>query len=131
MAKIKSFNINGLRGIKSNLSLNIDEKSVLLYGDNGTGKSSISDAFEWFYYDRIEHLASEEIGRGGIAALRNIFLGDDEKAYIDIEFANKEFDSYKSIYLKKGSYTSEYSVLRKRLYGYGSPVKFNSFLLLL
>jgi hypothetical protein len=31
------------------------------------------------------------------------------KAYIDIEFANKEFDSYKSIYLKKGSYTSEYS----------------------
>lgn len=109
MAKIKSFNINGLRGIKSDLLLNINEKSVLLYGDNGTGKSSISDAFEWFYYDRIEHLANEEIGRGGIAALRNIFLSNDDKAFINIDFTDTEFNSYKSILLKRGSYASEYS----------------------
>lgn len=109
MTKIKSFDIKGLRGIKSNLPLNIDGKSILLYGDNGTGKSSISDAFEWFFYDRIEHLSSEEIGRGGIAALRNVFLRDDEKAFISIEFTEEKFNSCKTIYLKKGSYAFEIS----------------------
>jgi chromosome segregation ATPase len=34
---------------------------LLAYGDNGSGKSSITDAIEWFYNDKIEHLAKAEI----------------------------------------------------------------------
>lgn len=73
--KIKNFKIKGLRGIRNDLFLELNNQSILLYGDNGSGKSSISDAFEWYYKDEIEHLISEEIDRkGGKTALRNIFL---------------------------------------------------------
>ena len=73
--KLKSLEISGFRGIRKDISIDLDSsKSILIYGDNGSGKSSIADAFEWFYYDKIEHLSSEEIGTKGIPALRNIFL---------------------------------------------------------
>lgn len=95
--KVNSFSIKGLRGIKGQLGLKLDSKSILLYGDNGTGKSSITDSFEWFFYDRVEHLAYEEIGRKG---LRNILLPANEKAFIDLEFTTSALNSIKSIYLK-------------------------------
>lgn len=109
MTKIESLNIKGLRGIKEGLPLKLDGKSLLIYGDNGSGKSSISDALEWFYYDRIEHLVSEEIGPKGIKAMRNIFLDDEETGSIRVEYTTRELNSDKSIYLKKGSLTSNYS----------------------
>ena len=37
MAKIKSINISGIRGVKDLLTLDLNKKSVLVYGDNGTG----------------------------------------------------------------------------------------------
>jgi len=40
-----------------------------------SGKSSITDAVEWFYYDRVDHLSTQEIGRGGIPALKELALG--------------------------------------------------------
>jgi len=109
MTKIESLNIRGLRGIKEGLPLKLDGKSLLIYGDNGSGKSSISDALEWFYYDRIEHLVSEEIGRKGIEAMRNILLDGEEAGSINIEYTTKELNSDKSIYFKKGTLTSDYS----------------------
>ncbi|MFA5015368.1 MAG: hypothetical protein WC549_07500 [Actinomycetota bacterium] len=95
--KILNFNIKGLRGIKGQLGMKLDSKSILLYGDNGAGKSSITDSFEWFFYDRVEHLAYEEIGRKG---LRNILLPIQENAFIDLEFTATSFNSKKSIFLK-------------------------------
>ena len=56
--KIKSISMKGLRGVKEELTLPLEQKSIILYGDNGTGKSSITDAIEWFYYGRIEHLSN-------------------------------------------------------------------------
>jgi AAA15 family ATPase/GTPase len=75
MAKIKSIKISGLRGVREPLTLDLNKKSVLVYGDNGTGKSSLTDSFEWFFYNKIEHLSNEEIGRKkGRDALRNILF---------------------------------------------------------
>jgi len=92
MVKIKSIDIYGIRGIKDCLTLDLKEKSVLVFGENGSGKSSLADAIEWYYSDGIKHLASEEIestkGRG---ALRNLFIPDSEDAYIAIQYSNNIF----------------------------------------
>jgi len=98
MAKIKSIKISGLRGVREPLTLDLNKKSVLVYGDNGTGKSSVTDSFEWFFYNKVDHLSNEEIGRRkGRDALRNIFIPDTEDGYIELTFDEKKLDSKKSI----------------------------------
>lgn len=95
MNKIKSINITGIRGVKDKFPLNLDKKSILIYGENGTGKSSLTDALEWFYKDKIEHLSSAEVGTKN--ALRNIFLPDSDEAKVEIFYANKNLDNEKTI----------------------------------
>jgi len=95
--KIKSINITGIRGVREGLNLSLDKKSLLIYGDNGTGKSSITDALEWFYNDSIEHLTGEEVGGKGKNALRNVFLNPSDEAKIEIQYSNKLLDNEKSI----------------------------------
>jgi len=46
--RIKSINIRAFRGIPT-LDLPLNGKSVLLKGENGTGKSSIIEALEFFF----------------------------------------------------------------------------------
>ncbi len=53
--KIKTINIHALRGIPD-LELQLDGKSLLLRGENGTGKSSIVDAIEYFFTGKIPYL---------------------------------------------------------------------------
>lgn len=95
--KIKKIEIKGLRGIKNKLELNLDSKSCLLFGENGSGKSSITDAIEWFYYNKIKHLSSEEIDKKGITAIRNINIPDNEISYINLEYSDNSFDCKKNI----------------------------------
>ena len=96
--KIKSIHIKGLRGVRHSLDLKPDQKSILMYGDNACGKSSITDVFEWFYYDRVEHLSVKEIeGKGGRSALRNYNLRDDEEALFKVQYSEKELDCEKKI----------------------------------
>jgi len=54
-AKIKKINIHAFRGIRD-LELELDEKCLLLRGENGTGKSSIVEAIEFFFTGKISHL---------------------------------------------------------------------------
>jgi len=110
MIKIKSLHMKGFRGVKEELSLELNSKSVLLFGDNGTGKSSITDAIEWFYKDLVDHLSNEEIDRkGGLTALRNIFIADAEKCSVEIDFIDNNLNSQKSVILKKSNLEVENS----------------------
>jgi len=95
--KIKSINITGIRGVREGLNLSPNKKSLLIYGDNGTGKSSITDALEWFYNDSIEHLTGEEVGGKGKNALRNVFINPSDESKIEIQYSNKLLDNEKSI----------------------------------
>jgi len=104
MIKIKSLCIKGFRGVKKELSLELNSKSILLFGDNGSGKSSITDAIEWFYMNSVEHLSSDEIDRkGGLTALRNTFIADTKKSTVEFNFTDGSLDSQKSISLKKSN----------------------------
>jgi energy-coupling factor transporter ATP-binding protein EcfA2 len=103
MIKLNNIGVKRLRGVRNDLFISLNKKSALIYGDNGSGKSSIADVLDWFFYDRIDHLADEEIGRKGYEALRNVFLKDDETASMAMEFSNPKFDSEKTIEIKGGS----------------------------
>lgn len=47
--KIKKIEINGIRGIRESLAIPLEGKSIIIYGDNGSGKSSITDSIEWYF----------------------------------------------------------------------------------
>ncbi|MGP8024394.1 MAG: AAA family ATPase [Methanobacterium sp.] len=57
--KINSIKISAFRGIPELLDLDLQGKSLLLLGENGTGKSSIIDAIEFFFTGKISHLKSK------------------------------------------------------------------------
>jgi len=98
MVKIKSIEISGVRGIKSPLMLNLNNKSILVFGENGAGKSSLTDAIEWYYSDGVRHLVTEEIGSTkGRGSLRNLFISTSENAFVDIQYSNNKINSIKSI----------------------------------
>lgn len=64
--KIKSIDIHAFRGIPE-LYLPIEGKNLLIRGENGTGKSSIVEAFEFFFTGSISHLE----GTRGISISRH------------------------------------------------------------
>ncbi len=105
--KIKRLDIVGLRGIWDRFTLDLGEKSVLLYGDNGTGKSSISDSLEWYYTDTVSHLSSSEIDLKD--ALRNAYLKQDIESSINISFTRTVLNSDRKLYYKKGKLITEFS----------------------
>lgn len=109
MTKIVSVKINGLRGVRDNLKLDLGQNSLLLFGENGSGKSSITDAIEWFYTNRIGHLVGEEIGRSGLEGLRNIFLNEEDKGTIAVDYSDNTLNAGRSIFLKKESLQSNIS----------------------
>ena len=105
--KIKQLNLTGLRGVKGQISLPLNEKSALLCGDNGTGKSSISDSLEWFYTDNVSHLSSSEIDLK--EALRNTYLKESESSSVAVSFGNAALDGERKIFFKRGKLSSEFS----------------------
>lgn len=105
--KIKALSLKGIRGVREKFGLTLDGKSILIYGDNGTGKSSFTDALEWLYYDQIEHLSNEEIGRKKEKdALRNVFIEEQDDSSIEICYTNPKLDCIKII---KGDLTESSS----------------------
>lgn len=105
--KIKKVSISGLRGVQETLEIPLNGKSILLYGDNGTGKSSISDSIEWFFNDTVSHLSSSEIDLK--EALRNANLTDSQLSSIEIDFTKDSVNSQRTISKAKGKLVHGYS----------------------
>jgi len=58
--RLDSLQLNWFRGAGENVKLDLESKNVVIFGDNGTGKSSFTDAFEYLLSNgRIAHLAHE------------------------------------------------------------------------
>ena len=105
--KINEINLKGIRGTKDTLKLPLNGKSALLYGDNGTGKSSISDSLEWFFTDKVEHLNSLEIDLK--EALRNAKIDASVISEVALSFTNNKVDATKNIYYKKTKLVSDFN----------------------
>ena len=105
--KINNIIIKGFRGVKNTIELPLTGKSILIYGDNGSGKSSISDSIEWFYSDRVTHLSSNEIDLKD--ALRNSSLNDSEVSEVKVSFSNSAYDCSKTLSYKRNKLSVESS----------------------
>jgi len=105
--RIKKLSITGLRGVQKTLELPLSEKSILMYGDNGTGKSSISDSLEWFFNDSVIHLSGSEIDLK--EALRNANLSDVDVSSVELEFTKSSINSNRTLISKKGKLNADYS----------------------
>jgi len=106
--KIKNITIKGLRGVQETLTLPLSEKSILIYGDNGSGKSSISDSIEWFFNDKVRHL-SEDSEIDFKEALRNSSIPVTDISSVEMIFTKASINSTKSLSYKKDKLAIDFS----------------------
>jgi hypothetical protein len=58
--RLTKITMQSFRGIRDVYEIDLPQaQSLLMYGDNGTGKSSLADAIEWYFTGEIELLAKE------------------------------------------------------------------------
>ncbi len=88
--KIKSIELSWFRGAAEPVTLPLECKSMVVYGANGSGKSSFVDAVEYILNGgRIEHLAHEYSGKRQEKAIPNTHTPQDQRTRIRVEFADK------------------------------------------
>jgi DNA repair exonuclease SbcCD ATPase subunit len=112
---VKKIKISGFRGLLVPFTLDFKKgnslRSAVIYGMNGTGKSSITDAWEWFHSGKIDHLKREGAKASSYphreASRGDTFVEIDLKDEILEESLCKEFDHDRiTIPKKKGDFSS-------------------------
>jgi len=100
MLKINKISIENFRGIKSPVIIDFIKggrpTSALIYGRNGTGKSSIVDAWEWLINSKIEYLSKEGVSERDYPHK----LSNGDNVYINIDFTHPTITSAKTVYNK-------------------------------
>ena len=94
--RIKKLTIEGFRGAKKKAYLDLEDenKNVVLFGNNGDGKTTFSDAIEWFFTDRIDYLSREGCGREDYF---NRYINRDKDGIVEIEFGDPTLDCRKTL----------------------------------
>lgn len=100
--KLKRLVLEGFRGSLKEVALGLENdcKSLVLFGNNGDGKSSFSDALEWFFTDKIGHLQREGCWR---ESYFNDALPQTEDAVVGISFGRSDICGEK-ILQREGGY---------------------------
>lgn len=96
MTKLHTVKATGFRGARYELSLDFKKKhkSMAIFGENAAGKSTITDALEWFIRGRVEHLWKEDCKQD---ALRNVKCGDDDASRVEISFGGVNQNGTRSL----------------------------------
>ena len=85
--RIKSIELAWFRGAADPVSLNLDCKSMVVYGDNGSGKSSFVDAVEYVLNKgSLEHLRTEYSGTHQVKAIPNTHTPEGSKSALMFKF---------------------------------------------
>lgn len=103
--RIKSIALEWFRGAADPVTLEADCKSLVVYGANGSGKSSFVDAVEYVLnHGRIGHLAHEYSGKHQEKGILNTHKPKDRNAALKIEFMDDS--ELKTEIMDNGSCTS-------------------------
>lgn len=81
-ARLRSLRVRSFRGVPTELEIDLGPRgsSLVVLGDNGTGKSTIADALEYYFTGRIDFLARE-----GRSIFHHIASSAEEMS-VDLEF---------------------------------------------
>jgi len=92
MIKIRKLVVSGFRGVRRQCTLDFDSdcKSMVVFGANAKGKTSLVDAFEWFYKGSIPELRREGCTK---ADYRHRLLTEQESALVRFELSNPLLNS--------------------------------------
>jgi len=98
--KLRMLIAKGFRGARKEIGLDFTSsaKSLVLFGNNGDGKSTFSDAIEWFFTDKIDYLQREGCGRDDYFFK---YMPPDD-ATVQISFNRGMLDSSKILKRKGG-----------------------------
>ena len=86
--KIKKLTIQYIRGIRNELTFEPKSETMVVFGDNGTGKSAVVDAIDFLLTGNISRISGE--GTGSITLSKHgkhIDLEDDSEAYVEAEIS--------------------------------------------
>jgi len=84
--KIKKITINKYKAFQRSESIAVGGKNVFIYGENGSGKSSVYYALKDFFQSSVENI--------NMANLRNLYLADGQAdCSIEVEFDNNTSNS--------------------------------------
>jgi len=99
---LKKLVVKGFRGTRKEIWIDFENstKNLVLFGNNGDGKSSFSDAIEWFFTDKIDYLQREGCGREDYF---NRYIAQTDDATIGINFNNSLLNSLKTLKRKGGT----------------------------
>lgn len=96
MVKLRKITLSGFRGARYPFSVDLGKscRSIAIFGENGAGKSTITDAVEWWFKNRIEHLWREDCKE---KSLRNFLIKDTDQALVRLDFSDEAFSCEKRI----------------------------------
>lgn len=93
LRKVSLLNFRGARDLLD-LDLGKDSRSCAVFGYNGEGKSTITQAIEWFYMDRIARLK----GEGCVTEdLINLASNPQDETSVNIVFNKNELNSSRTL----------------------------------
>lgn len=103
--KIKQIKVRGFRGFNKKQEISLDADVILVYGINGSGKSSFTEAIEWLFFDDISRRRLSpcpgEYSSG--VYLTNLYYNESTPPYVEIILEDDE----KTIYIIKKELISE------------------------
>nr|WP_321455802.1 hypothetical protein [uncultured Cohaesibacter sp.] len=105
MTRVRKITLLRFRGARFELPIDFSNKyrSVAIYGENASGKSTITDALEWFIRGRVDHLWKEDCYE---ASLRNVLAGAEGDSTVEIVFDGKDRSGVKALSAELKSTTS-------------------------
>lgn len=103
--RFKAIGLSWFRGAADPISLDLGCKSIVVYGENGSGKSSFVDAVEYVLRGgKIGHLSHEYSGKHQEKGVINTHTPKDSKIELRVEF--KTGSELKTEIKRNGTFTS-------------------------
>jgi hypothetical protein len=92
--KIRRILLQNFRGAKELLDLDLgsDCRSCTIFGNNAEGKSTFTQAIEWYYRERIAHLTGEGISEDDII---NLASSSGDETFVSIDFNDSDLNASK------------------------------------